>query len=53
MTNEAMVLAGMCTDYLEGRLSAERFVQKFQEYFEENQERLNGRFDNFDEIYMA
>lgn len=53
MTNEARILTNICTDFLQERLSAEHFVKKFQEYFEENQEHLNGQFDNFDEIYMA
>ena len=53
MTREARTLADLCTDFLKERLSVEQFVQKFQEYFEKNQERLNGQFDVFDDIYMA
>lgn len=54
MTDAARVLAGLCNEYLSGRLGAKQFVSRFQLFFEDNQEQLTkDEFDAFDEIYMA
>lgn len=50
----SQLLLGICNNYLKGRLSTKEFIETYQIYFEDNQERLeNAEFDIFDEIYMA
>ena len=54
MRNTIDVLIHLCTEFLEGKLRAELFVEKFQEQFEARQERLKTpEFDALDEVYMA
>lgn len=54
MSDALDILINLCNEFLENQLSAELFVEKFQEQFEARQGRLTtAEFDALDEIYMA
>lgn len=54
MTGEARYLVRLCKDFLAEKISVDKFVERYQVYFEDNQTRLKKvEFDILDEVYMA